>query len=182
MKLSKLLKEEDQQDQPLTPEEKKAFLEEIKHLDEYGKKLYSEIDLVELATKLSELAKRAHKVTLEETGDWFDKVTVNRNMKEVHKISEDITKTATEAKAVQQRLTSLYEDLKHVLGRYFEVSGENEKDVVEDDVDIYNPEGQNTSLNYLQSNFEDFKKADELNKKRIKAAYAPMQPNKRNIS
>lgn len=182
MKLSKLLKEEDQQDQPLTPEEKKAFLEEIKHLDEYGKKLYSEIDLVELATKLSELAKRAHKVTLEETGDWFDKVTVNRNMKEVHKISEDITKTATEAKAVQQRLTSLYEDLKHVLGRYFEVCGENEKDVVEDDVDIYNPEGQNTSLNYLQSNFEDFQNADKLNKKRIKAAYAPMQPNKRNIS
>ena len=78
----------------------------------------------------------------------------------------------------QQRLTSLYEDLKHVLGRYFEISdlGANSKTVVQDqEGDIYNPAGQNASFDYLKSNFEDFKDANEENKLRIRRA-------KRNIS
>jgi hypothetical protein len=168
------VKEEEEIPQ-LTLEDKKCFLEDIKKLEEYGQKLYSPVDLVELAEKLSGLGKMAERVALEETEGWFDKVTINRNMKEVRKVSEDITKTATEAKSVQQRLTSLYEDLKHVLGRYFEIASldASGKPMVEDD--LYNPAGQNTSFDYLKSNFEDFKNADKANKDRINKA-------KRNIS
>jgi len=167
----------EEEPEPLTLEAKKCFLEDIKKLEELGQKLYSPVDLVELAEKLSGLGKMAERVTLEETEGWFDKVTINRNMKEVRRVSEDITKTATEAKSVQQRLTSLYEDLKHVLGRYFEISdlGASKAVVQDDQGDVYNQAGQNTSFDYLKSNFEDFQDAHEANKTRINRA-------KRNIS
>jgi len=184
IKLSSLLEKDEienaerrDQEQPLKLEDKKRFIEEIKNLEEYGQKLYSPVDLVELAEKLSNFASMAERIALEETDDWFDKVTINRNMKEVRKIGGDITKTATEAKAIQQRMTSLYEDLKHVLGRYFEITdlSTDGKTVVKDEEDIRNSAGENMSLDYLKSNFEDFKDADVVNKKRIARA-------KRNIS
>src|SRR3990167_1740804 len=132
--LKQLVKEElktiaEQQSEQLPPmsiEEKKEFLENIKKFDTYGKHIYTEVDLVELSEQLSNLCKIAERVTLEETDGWFDKITVNRNMKELHRISEEFTKTAKEAKSVQERMRSLYEDMGTTLSRYFEVKNKEE--------------------------------------------------------
>ena len=59
--------------------------------------------------------------TLQETEDWFDKVTVSRNMKELTNHSKAFSKIAEEASSVQQRLAGLYEDMGNILNRYYEI-------------------------------------------------------------
>ena len=49
--------------------------------------------------------------TLSETDDWFDKVTVNRNMKELTNLSKQFGKITQESNSLQQRLAGLYEDM-----------------------------------------------------------------------
>jgi hypothetical protein len=59
--------------------------------------------------------------TVQETEDWFDKVTVSRNMKELTNHSKSFSKIAEEASSVQQRLAGLYEDMGSILNRYYEI-------------------------------------------------------------
>ena len=66
--------------------------------------------------------------TLQETEDWFDKVTVSRNMKELTNHSKAFSKIAEEASSVQQRLAGLYEDMGMILNRYYDIPEGEEKD------------------------------------------------------
>ena len=59
--------------------------------------------------------------TVQETEDWFDKVTVTRNMKELTNHSKSFAKIAEEASSVQQRLAGLYEDMGVILNRYYDI-------------------------------------------------------------
>jgi len=127
LKLSHILKEQEEQEElRLSPEQKKQFMEQVKEYNSFRKTLQTENDLVEIAERLSGLAQMAEKTVLEETDDWFDKVTINRNMKELKKINEEFQKTARDAKSVQERMVSLYEDMGNIIGRYFSINPEQE--------------------------------------------------------
>lgn len=104
-----------------TNEEKKAALDVISKYNEYGKHLRREKNLMEIAETFANIAESAEKFTMNETGDWFDKATVGRNMKELTRCSSEFRKLAQESHIVEQRMEALYEDMGHVLGRYFEV-------------------------------------------------------------
>ena len=91
-----------------------------------------------MAESLSDIANKAKSYTLSETDDWFDKVTVNRNMKELTNLSKQFGKIAQESNSLQQRLSGLYEDMGHVLSRYFEIEdghvpGHDDEDSMKDD-------------------------------------------------
>ena len=101
----------------------KDVKESLGKFSSYSKVLQSETNLQEIAESLSDIATKAKTYTLSETDDWFDKVTVNRNMKELTNLSKSFGKIAQESQALQQRLGGLYEDMGHVLGRYFEIDG-----------------------------------------------------------
>ena len=79
-------------------------------------------NLKDVAEHLSKLAKTARAHTLSETEDWFDKVTVNRNMKELNGLAVSFSKVATEAQAMQERMSGLYEDMGHIINRYYDIS------------------------------------------------------------
>ena len=102
----------------------KEFVQEIGQYNSYGNEIYREGNLKELASKLSKLAETAKQHTLQETEDWFDKITVNRNMKELTGLSNQFKKVASEAQSLQERMGGLYEDMGHILGRYYEINGE----------------------------------------------------------
>lgn len=104
-----------------TNEEKKAALEVIGKYNEYGKHLRREKNLMEIAETFASIAESAERFTMNETGDWFDKATVGRNMKELSRCSGEFRKLAQESHLTEQRMEALYEDMGHVLGRYFEV-------------------------------------------------------------
>jgi len=111
----------------------KEFVSEIGQYGSYGKEIYREGNLKELASRLSKLAETAKQHTLQETEDWFDKITVNRNMKELTSLSSQFKKVASEAQSLQERMSTLYEDMGHILGRYYEINGEvTETDVKEE--------------------------------------------------
>jgi hypothetical protein len=104
-----------------TTEEKKTALALIGKYNEYGKALRREHNLMEIAQTLSEIAQSAEKFTMNEQDDWFDKATVGRNMKELARCSGDFQKLARESYVVEQRMEALYEDMGHVLNRYFKI-------------------------------------------------------------
>jgi hypothetical protein len=64
----------------------------------------------------------AKTLTMNEADDWFDKVTIKRNMSELEKMDKSFEKVATEAKALDERLHALYEDMGNILGRYYEIA------------------------------------------------------------
>ena len=101
----------------------KEFVQEIGQYGSYGKEIYREGNLKELASRLSKLAETAKQHTLQETEDWFDKITVNRNMKELTSLSGQFKKVANEAQSLQERMSTLYEDMGHILSRYYEING-----------------------------------------------------------
>ena len=108
----------------------KEVQEALGKFNSYSKVLQSETNLTEIAESLSDIATKAKTYTLSETDDWFDKVTVNRNMKELTNLSKSFGKIAQESQALQQRLGGLYEDMGHILGRYYEIddNGDSQED------------------------------------------------------
>ena len=86
----------------------------------------SEANLRKIAKSLSEIAKKAKTHTVQETEDWFDKVTVNRNMKDLTNLSNSFNKIAGEAHTLQERMNALYEDMGYILNRYYEMEGDEE--------------------------------------------------------
>jgi len=99
----------------------KEFMGEVSNFNQFSKQIYREGNLKDLAERLSKLAMTAKQHTLQETEDWFDKITVNRNMKDLTGLSNQFKKVATEAQSLQERMGGLYEDMGHILGRYYEI-------------------------------------------------------------
>ena len=71
---------------------------EISSYNKLGESIFGESNITKVAEKLSWIANQAKSHTLSETEDWFDKITVNRNMKELTGLSGQFGKIAKEAK------------------------------------------------------------------------------------
>ena len=121
IKLKDLMKE-NEEFQQLPSSTKKHFLEIISTYGQYREQMGRKSDIRNIAETLGAIADAAQEYTLREGGDWFDRVTIKRNMGELKKLQAAFEKEAIEAKAQEQRLESLYEDMGHVLGRYFEIA------------------------------------------------------------
>ena len=107
----------------------KEVKEAISQFTQYSEVFQQEENLKKIAESLADIANKAKSYTLSETDDWFDKVTVNRNMKELTNLSKQFGKIAQESIALQQRMGGLYEDMGHVLSRYFEIeNGDSQED------------------------------------------------------
>ena len=144
MKLKKLIKES-----RLEPSQKKTFLEAVKKFTEYGKHIYRESKLTkELIENMERLMSGASNFIIDESDDWFDTITIKRDSKDISRSAQDFTKCATEMAKVQQRLESLYEDLGHKLGRYYEL-GEALDPVGKEDDDIDNDGDSDKTDDYL---------------------------------
>ena len=113
----------------------KGLTTEISSYNKLGESIFGDSNITKIAEKLSWIANQAKSHTLSETEDWFDKITVNRNMKELTGLSNNFGKIAGEAKSLQERMGALYEDMGNILGRYYEI-GEQVTEV-EGDKDEY---------------------------------------------
>ena len=96
--------------------------EGVRNFGIVGKSLYNNSNIMEVANQLAEIAEQAHHHILGEQDDWFDKISINKNMKHLKGSVVEFQKTAKEAHMLNQRLTGLYEDIGHVLNRYYEIS------------------------------------------------------------
>ena len=131
--LSKIVKEKyGEQTQKVSPNQVKEALQNYNKL---GEALYQQQSLKETAKSLSKIAEMAATHTVQETEDWFDKVTVSRNMKELTNHSKSFAKIAQEASSVQQRLSGLYEDMGNILNRYYDIPESEQPTIDKDEQD-----------------------------------------------
>jgi hypothetical protein len=117
---------EDKEKEGMTNEEKREFLKAVAEYKRFGESIYRSGNLAEVYESIKGIVETAHKVTLEETGDWFDKVTVGRHMKSMNESFKVFEKTISEVNTLQQRLESAYDEMGEVLGKYYEIKEGNE--------------------------------------------------------
>ncbi len=101
--------------------EKTQTLDEIKNYQKLGEVIYRSEGLRETAAKISRIVEKAETMVLQETEEWFDEVTIKRNMKELNTKNKEFIKTVNEITKLQQRLESLYEEMGNGLSRYYEI-------------------------------------------------------------
>ena len=104
----------------VTKEQKKAFMEAIRGFSQLGEGVYGKTNLKELCEKVKYMVETANQVTLSE-GDWFDGMTVNRNMKEIANSYKVFEKTSQEMSVLRERFEAAFEDIGRGLNRYFEM-------------------------------------------------------------
>jgi hypothetical protein len=136
-KLTQLLKESQELDyrrmnvgeeegQGMTKEEKRAFVEAVAAYRQLGEMISHKGNLAEIHDSIKGIVENANSITLKETGDWFDRVTVQRHMKSMNESFKVFSNTIKEVSTLQQRLESSYDEIGEVLGKYYEIKEGNE--------------------------------------------------------
>ena len=128
---------------------KHEVIEAVKSYARVGKQLYNGGGILEAAKQLVKMAESAQNHVLSETNDWFDAVSVKRNMKELKGLTGQFRKTAVEANATNQRLSALYEDMGNILNRYYDIE-EALDPVGQEDDDVDNDGDEDESDAYLK--------------------------------
>jgi len=124
IKLASLVNLSESEDKiPMTTEQKKAFLEAVYKFAEHSNSIYRQHNIKETSKYLGELIEAASNLTLSETEDWFDGVTVGRHMKHLSEAYKIFEKTAAEMDTLQQRLEAAYEDIGSTLNKYYDMGG-----------------------------------------------------------
>ena len=133
----------------------KGLTNEISSYNEIGEAIFGKSNISKISEKLSWIASQAKSHTLSETEDWFDKITVNRNMKELTGLSKQFGKIAQESKSLQQRLGALYEDMGNILGRYYEIGEKHIPGHDSDDIETADIE-ENAYQEFFQKAMKKF--------------------------
>lgn len=120
--LKKLLKENAVgQDLRFSKAEKQAFFEACKKYGDYKESFVKSEEIRRKVEEIGWLVETAENMTLQETENWFDNVTVQRHMKQLKESYKVLQKTAGELRQSQQRFESAYDDIGTVLGKYYEI-------------------------------------------------------------
>jgi len=137
MKLTNILKENKKQEitRQITKEDKAAIMDAVSKFNNFASSVYKVNEIQEMVGAIKELASGASALALNETEDWFDSVTVKRDMKEVSNSVKLFEKTAKEMTQLQQRLESVYEDMGNKLGKYYDIHEADKGDMDGDGID-----------------------------------------------
>ena len=156
----------------------KGLTNEISSYNEIGEAIFGKSNISKISEKLSWIASQAKSHTLSETEDWFDKITVNRNMKELTGLSKQFGKIAQESKSLQQRLGALYEDMGNILGRYYEIGEKHVPGHDSDDIETKDIE-ENAYEEFFQKAMKKFgiSSPDELEDDKKKAFFNYVDKN-----
>jgi hypothetical protein len=130
IKLTQLINESEEK-RPLSNEVKKHFMEIVSTYNKYQESMDRKSDIAEIAETLGGITEAARTLAIHEAGDWFDKHTVKRNMSELDKLGKQFDKVALEAKSLDQRMGGLYEDMGHILSRYYKIGEISEEQMKE---------------------------------------------------
>lgn len=102
------------------------LIKTVAEFQTYGPSIYKKHNLAEVGHIFKEIAEASQKHVVEEASEWFDRVTVQRNMNDLKKQAGSFSKIATEAQALQDRMAALYEDMGTILNRYFAINDAEE--------------------------------------------------------
>jgi hypothetical protein len=105
----------------LTGEQKQKLMDMVSRFNEYGRVLQVEQAIAETSKTLSEIAEMAEVYACNEASDWFQQDTIKKDFKDLKGRVMEFQKIAKDTYGGIQRLNALYEDMGHVLSRYYEI-------------------------------------------------------------
>ena len=147
IKISKLIKESEEF--KINESEKRTIMDSIRKYNQYGNHIYSNKSFHKAVSELKNICELGSNLILQETEDWFDSITVKRDIKSINDSYKLFEKTSNEIVALQRRLESLYEDIGDKLNKYYEI----------DDIDKDSDRDELTENKVFDSFEKDFKNA-----------------------
>lgn len=106
--------------QPLTREEKQAFVESMRGYSKLGESIYSKGSLQELCERMADLVEKAEQIVTE-NADWFDKTMHEKSFRRLREDYKMFEEAAKEMSKSQQRLEMAYENMGQAFSRYYDV-------------------------------------------------------------
>ena len=131
----------------------KGLNQALTDYNKLGEEIFGKSNITQISEKLNWIASQAKSHTLQETEDWFDKITVNRNMKELTGLSKQFSN----------------EDMGNILGRYYEIGEKHLPGHDSDDIETVDIE-ENAYQKFFQGAMKKFgiKSPDELDDEKKK--------------
>lgn len=109
----------------LSPDQKKRLMEMAAMFENFGEAIKNEEAIINSAKGLTELCELAESYALNECGDWFQQDIVKKDMQGLKKRIMEYGKIAKECYGRMQQLGVAYQDIGHVLGRYYDLKPMN---------------------------------------------------------
>ena len=106
----------------LNGKQKKLVLDAVNKFNKFEQHIYRQKDVREIVEAIKTISEFAGRLALDETEDWFDGVTVKKDVKEINNAVKLFEKAASEIGTLQHRVEALYEDIGGKLSRYYEIA------------------------------------------------------------
>jgi hypothetical protein len=109
------------QQEQMTPEMKRQLKEMAMMFNEYGSAFEGEQKIMDAAQAVGEFMKLAEMYAVNEGGDVFQENIIKQNFQEAQKKVQQLQKLAQECYVRKQQLGVLFDDIRHVVTRYYKV-------------------------------------------------------------
>lgn len=106
--------------QPMSKDEKRAFMQEVANFTALGESVYGKGDLEHMVERVKNIVENADRI-MTESDDWMSNVAHKKNNKRMHEDYRDFEQAARELKESQDRMAMCYENIGQHLSRYFDV-------------------------------------------------------------
>ena len=122
--MAKIVRESKQEEnyRKLDGKQKKLVLDAVNKFNQFEQHIYRQKDVREIVEAVKTISEFAGRLALDETDDWFDGVTVKKDVKEIENSVKLFEKTAKEIGTLQHRLEAQYENIGGKLSRYYEIA------------------------------------------------------------
>ena len=124
IRMKQILSETHQEEnyRKLNSKQKHRIIDAVNKFNKFDQHIYRQKDVKEIVEAIKIISEYAGKLALDETGDWFDGVTVKKDVKDINDSVALFEKTAKEVGTLQHRLEAMYENIGGKLSRYYEIA------------------------------------------------------------
>jgi hypothetical protein len=124
IRMAKIIRESKQEEnyRKLNGKQKKLIVDAVNKFNKFEQHVYRQKDVNEVVEAIRTISEFAGRLALDETDDWFDGVTVKKDVKDINDSVKLFEKTAKEVGTLQHRLEAMYENIGGKLSRYYEIA------------------------------------------------------------
>lgn len=127
-KIISLLNESDKQETvfneqpaPLSPDDKRYFVESLKQYSALGEVMYGKANLKDAVEQIVKMVETATRMVSESDDDMVEKIAATRHLKYLEASCKDLQKSANEVMIHEKRMAAAYEDIAEGLKKYYDV-------------------------------------------------------------
>ena len=108
---------------PVDKTRKEKFLESCKNYPHLREGFLTDDELIRRKNEIYEIVEMAEAIIMEQGDEWFDKVTISRDMKNLKEAYKVLEKSCNEMVQLNQRFNGAFDDIGQKLSRYYPVGG-----------------------------------------------------------